>query len=251
MSSASRRQERAQLHEELRGGQYQELLDGLRSQSAFLERFETWPQVFEFMHGGTSDDPRKDEILRPILHAHGEVRDARWRAILLAVFWPGLQSIHWHKRGWDRNADERWQNIVWAFFSAVDRVDVSRRPTRLAQKLYNDTVHGLWDGYAHQRKQQGYEVYASEEEMALLAGGEEDVGLLEIEFRDEQEAKVRRLRELLDAGRMSEADFLLLTGVHLDGRTVADCSRGIGLSVEAGKKRYQRARHFMEHIEDT
>ena len=249
MSSASRKRERARLDQELRGAEYQGLLDGLRRGSAFVSRFETWPQVFEFMHGGTSNDPRKDEVLRPILRAQGETRNARWRTVLLAIFWPGLESIHWQKRGWDRNTDERWQNIVSTFFSVIERIDVNRRPTRLAQKLFNDTVHRLWDEYSRQWKRQKHEVCTDEEEMIIRAGGEEEVGFLEVDFRDEQEAKVRRLRELLEAGRISEADFLLLTGVHVDGRTVADCSRGIGLTVEAGKKRYQRARHVIDHIE--
>ena len=76
------------------------------------------------MRSGTSKDPRKDEVLRPILPAHAEDEDPRWRTILLAIFWPGLESIHFRKTRLGSDPDERWQTIVWTFLQVFCRIDV-------------------------------------------------------------------------------------------------------------------------------
>ena len=93
MASVSRDRDRARLERQLETEEYQELLADLQQREPFLRRFTTWADVLAFMRQGTSQDPSKDEVLRPILAAHGEDGDHRWRVILLALFWPGLGSI--------------------------------------------------------------------------------------------------------------------------------------------------------------
>ena len=110
MASVSRDRGRARLEQELQSDDYQELLRDLQRKERFLGQFTTWHDVLAFMRRGTSRDPRKDEILRPIFEAHAQDEDPRWRAILLVIFWPGLESIHFKRRGWDADPDERWQN---------------------------------------------------------------------------------------------------------------------------------------------
>lgn len=193
------------------------------------------------MRSGTSRDPRKDEILRPIFEAHTEDQDSRWRAILLAIFWPGLESIHFQKRGWDADPHERWQNITWTFLQVVCRVDVTRRPDRLVQKVFNDTVHRLYDEYRRTWSRTNREVASELEEIDALAGGVEGVDLAGIELRQAQELEIRCLREHLEAGRIREADFLLLVGTRVYGRSIADYAREAGLDYQVAKKRRQRA----------
>ena len=45
----------------------------------------------------------------------------------------------------------------------------------------------------------------------------------------------------LDAGRITEPDFLLLVGTRLYGQSISEYARNAGLKAEAAKKRRQRA----------
>ena len=260
----SRHEDREQLAQEIRSGTYQGLLHGLQQQHHFLRRFHTWDEVFSFMRDGISKDPLKDEVLRPIFVAHAADQGPRWRTILMAIFWPGLESIHWKKRSWDRDPDERWQNIVWTFLQVVCRVDVKRRPDRLVQKVYNDTVHHLHDEYRRSWDRMERETSVEREELeafvdtdelnAALAGEVMGVNFAALELRETQAIEIKRLRAHMDAGRINEADFLLLVGTRIYGKSVTDYARETGLAFQVAKKRRQRAeaaiRRFQEKIDE-
>jgi hypothetical protein len=239
------------LEQDLQGSAYQVLLGKLQRDHLFLRRFRTWAAVLAFMRSGTSADPRKDEVLRPILAAHGEDQDARWRAVLLAIFWPGLRSIHRQKRRWDADPDERWQNITWTFLQVLCRIDVKRRPDRLVQKVFNDTVHHLYDEYRRTWSRTNREFTAEPEELEELAGGVEGIDFAGIELREAQEIEFKRLREHLVAGRISEPDFLLLVGTRIYGQSVADYAREAGLAYQVAKKRRQRAEAAIRRVEEA
>ena len=66
------------------------------------------------------------------------------------------------------------------------------------------------------------EFTADPEEIDALAGGVEGIDFAGIELREAQEIEIERLREHLDAGRITEADFLLLIGTRVYGKSVAD-----------------------------
>lgn len=202
------------------------------------------------MRNGTSRDHRKDEVLRPILAAHAQDKNPRWRAVLLAIFWPGLESIHFQKRGWDQEPEERWQNITWTFLQVLCRIDVKRRPDRLVQKVYNDTVHHLHDEYRRAWNRTNREFTADPEEIEALAGGTEGIDTAGIELREAHEIEINRLREHLDAGRITEADFLLLVGTRVYGQSIADYARGAGLDYQVTKKRRQRAEAVIRRFEE-
>jgi hypothetical protein len=245
----SRDQDRERLEQELQTGEYQKLLRTLQKKEPFLRQFSTWADVIAFMRNGTSTDPRKDEVLRPIFTAHAGDEDPRWRAVLLAIFWPGLESIHYQKRGWDADPDERWQNITWTFLQVLCRIDVTRRPDRLVQKVFNDTVHHLHDEYRRAWNRTNREFTAEPEEIDALAGGVEGIDFAAVELREAQEIEINRLREHLDAGRITEADFLLLVGTRVYGQSLADYAREAGLDYQVAKKRRQRAEAVIRRFE--
>jgi hypothetical protein len=236
------------LEKELQGSPYQVLLGKLQRKHIFLRSFRTWADVVAFMRSGTSTDPRKDEILRPIFEAHSEDRDPRWRTLLLVIFSPALESIHFKKRGWDPDADERWQNVIWAFLQVVCRIDVNRRHQRLVQKIFNDTVHRLYDEYERVWRRAEREVSPENmdiEAVADLVG----LDLEDIDGRIGREMEIERLREHLDAGRISEADFLLIVGSRVYGRPLVDYARDAGLDYQLAKKRRQRAEAVIRRFE--
>lgn len=207
------------------------------------------------MRGGTSQDPRKDEVLRPIFAAHATGQDPLWRTVLLVIFWPGLESIHYQKRNWESDPEERWQDIVWTFFQVLCRIDVTRRPSRLVQKVFNDTVHHLHDEYRRNWDRASIEVSAETEELVTVAAGPKTEPLVMFLQREEQETEIRRLREHLKAGRINEVDFHLVVGSRLYGKKIPDLARELGLAYQAAKKRRQRAedaiRRFYEEIEKS
>jgi hypothetical protein len=217
------------------------------------------------MRDGISKDPLKDEILRPIFAAHRKDEDPRWRTILLVIFWPGLESIHFKKHHWDRkDPDEFWQNTVWTFLEVLCRIDIKQRPDRLVQKIYNSTVHHLhdeyrrrWDRTEHETsiEQEELEKFVDEDEFnAALAGEVVGVNFAALELREMQTIEIKRLRAHMDAGRINEADFLLLVGTRIYGKSVTDYARETGLAFQVLKKRRQRAeeaiRRFQEKIDE-
>lgn len=242
MVSTPRDQDRKQLEHELETDEYQNLLVKLQRKAPFLRRFDTWRDVIAFMRAGTSRDPRKDEVLRPILTAHDADQDYRWRKILLAIFWPALVSIRRRKFYWDEDEpDELWQRIFWAFHQAICRIDLARRPRRLAQKIVNDAIHDLYLDYQRCWDHASREVATDPDELDEFPY--EDVAIDLDEMIDAQTALAReisRLRGHLNAGRITEGDFVLIVGTRIYGRSIAEYAREMGLDYELVKKRRQR-----------
>ena len=238
--SRNRSREGRELQRELESAEFKSLLGKAQQREPFMRRFKTWHDVVAFMRAGTSVDPDKDHVLRAVLSEHIKDRDPGWRHVLLVIFWPALESIRRQKRHWDADQDELWQNLAWTFLKVVCRVNPETRPNRLVQKIFNDTVHYLYEDYSKQRRAQEAVVLMDPESMEGVIGPE-DIDLASIELREHQEAATQRLRAYLEEGHITEADFLLLVGTRVYGRSVADYARETGGSYEAMKKRRQRA----------
>jgi hypothetical protein len=256
----SGRNDRERLEQEIQGTEYQALLQELQRRHHFLRQFCTWCEIIAYMRKGTSQDPQKDQVLRPIFQAHAEDQDPRWRMILLTIFWPGLESIHFKKYRWDPvYPDELWSNIVWTFIQVVCRLDVKQRPARLVQKIYNDTVHHLHDEYrriwnrAEREKsveQEDIQSLIEKRELEALAGKNECINFATLALQEAREIEIKRLRAHRDAGRISDADFLLLVGTRVYGRPIVDYARDIGLNYQLVKKRWQRAEAAIRRFEE-
>jgi hypothetical protein len=246
---SNRDHDRQRLEQELGGETYTSLLRQLHETNAFLRRFGDWSDFIAFMREGESDDPLKEEALLAILKAHAADRDPRWRAVLLAVFWPGLDSIFNRKKRWDEDADERWQNVQWAFLQTVCRLDVRRRTDRLVQRIVSGTIHRLHDEYRRIWNREECETPNPPEYFEGLVGGR-DPDLDAIDLRAKREAEIKRLREHADAGRISEADFLLLVGTRVYGKSAAQYARETGMSCDLARKRRLRAEAVIRRAEE-
>ena len=146
--------------------------------------------------------------------------------------------------------EELWHNIAWTFLEVLCRIDVKRRPHRLVQKVINDTAHHLHDEYRRIWDRANGEFTADPEEIEALAGGVEMEPRVDIELREAQELEIRRLREHLEAGRITEADYLLLVGTRVYGTPVVDYAREMGLAYQVVKKRRQRVEAAIRGFEE-
>ena len=241
MTSLPKDKAREQLEQELQSVEYQSLLQRLQQEYPIYRDFCSWAEVLGFMRAGTSQDPLKDEILRPILAAHAEDNDHHWRTVLLVIFWPGLKSLCIRRRKWDLRFQELWSLAVWAFLEAVCKLDLAQRSYRLAQRLINDTTWRLSLEYRKERQQAAFEITTEPEELELLAGYAEDPGFRELDYRQEQEALIKQFREYLQSGLINQIDFDLLVGTFVYDKRVSECAEEIGISYQLAKKRRQRA----------
>jgi hypothetical protein len=234
------RREYARLEQELQDKEYETLLQKLKEKALFFRRFDTWADVVAFMRDGASNDRLTDDVLKPIFEAHAESEDHRWRTTLLVIFWPGLESIHWRKRGWDPDIEERWQNIIWTFLQVICRIDISRRPDRLVQKVINETVHHLYNEYRGIWKAKRLETAPENGEFDFVADDREGIDSARVALQYAQRAEIGRLKKHMEEGRIGEADYLMLVGTRVYGKPLLAYSLERGLDYEAVKKRRLR-----------
>jgi hypothetical protein len=243
--------DRERLEHELESDQYRKLLTKLKRRAPFLRRFGAWRDVIAFMRAGTSRDQRKNEVLWPILAAHSADQDYRWRTILLAIFWPGLVSIHRKKSHWDEDEpDELWQRIFWAFHESICRIDLKRRGDCLVQRIYGATVHRLRSECRRAWKRAEREAGPDNVEIEAVADLN-GIDLEDIDRRIAQEIEIERLRGHLDAGRITKADFLLILGTRVYGKPVIDYARELGLDYEVIRKHRQRIEAALRRFETS
>lgn len=234
----SRNHDKDELYRELEKDEYRNLLYGLQKNAPHLQQFQAWPDVLAFMHDAASPNSLKDNILREIFSAHAVDSDSRWRTILLAIFWPGLESIFAKKHTWDENANDLWQNIIWTFLQILSRIDVEKRRDRLFQKVINDTYYHLHEIYSRNWKTENSSTFLSDVGDLI---GNEDVDFAAIALHEAQEKEIAHLKVHLDAGRINTANFALLVGTQVYGKTDEEYAAETGLKAHTVKKRRQRA----------
>lgn len=251
MAASTRDQDRRHLEHGLLTDEYQGLLERLQAEEQSLRGFGRWPDVVAFMRTGPASDPRTDVVLRPVLGAYGRDRDPRWLAILVVLVWHELETIARWKGHWDSDDGELWANIVATFFRVVSRLDVTRRPARLGQKLRNDVIHHVYAGYARRWARERPELAMVPRELENLADARTPDFDEILDARAACDREVARLRKHCDAGRLSEIDFLLLLGTKLYGQGLRERAGELDLSYAAGRKRRWRAETAIRRFEES
>lgn len=249
-SNASQQRGRAQLQHELRGDEYRELLTHLQKHVESLQQFHTPEEVVGFLCASSAQDPARDDILRFALGRHQRGGDHRWQTILLAVFWPALESIHYRKREWDPNPDQRWQNTLWSFLQTVAAVDVERHGDQIFEKLYAETARRLYRDYERQWRHEGREVPTEPGQLIAVAGAVETPDTPPLSFRQLQARLIHRYRAHRDAGRIGQEDCRLLVATRVYGQSIADYCRETRLGYACARKRRSRAEAAIEDSED-
>jgi len=241
MDGSSRDREREHLEHELETETARALLRKLKRREGEAMKFGSWSEVAAFMHAGTSDDPRKDALLRAIATARAEDEHPLWNTALLLFFWPGLLTLFSKKRRWDPDPDELWQTIVIEFLGAVSRLDVRRRRERIASKLINDTYSRTYRAYEPKWRRQDQERAVEPALIEPLIPAGPGIDFTAIELREVQELEIAKYREAFEAGVIGEEDLYLLIATNVYGKSIADYAREVERSYPALKKKRQRA----------
>lgn len=196
-----------------------------------------------FLHGSGHGRTEKDLVIAAIVRAHARDRDPRWRSVLLAAFWPGLESLLVRRSHWDQDPDEVWQDLVITFLEVLCRLDPAKRGDRFAQKIINDTAHRLHDRYERRWRLEAPETAMPATEMPRRSDPSSAPERLDacIDLRDLQERGEAMLRRHRDAGTIDDVDLAILVGTRLQGLTVADMAGRLGMTFDCAKKRRQRA----------
>jgi len=236
------REERILLFRDLQTETAHALLRKAQRRDQRFPQFTSWDEAIAFMHNAKEDAREKDAILRAIFSCRSEDGHPTWGTVLLLFFWPGLLSLFRRTFRYDPDKDERWRAITATFLESVKRLDVERRPDRIASKLMNDTRSYLYEKYdriwTHQDRQRQQEPGFWKRHMKSTATGHGKAGR---DHHESAESVMQLLRKARAAGVLDEHDRYLLIGTILYGKSLADCACEIGLTYEAAKKRRQRA----------
>lgn len=203
-----------------------------------------------FVQGFSVTDPRADDALLPIFRAYGMGLDPRVGAVILLALWTRLECIARWKWRWDDDADQLWMTILEVFVRAIRRLDVDRRRSRLAQKISNDVVHDLYLQCERNWKRTEMEIETAPDWLEGI--WEARVPDLDeaIDLRVAHERAVKRLREHLRTGRLTEADFRIV-GTTLYGQPLAEFARAEGLDYALVRKRRWRLERALGLFEDA
>jgi DNA-directed RNA polymerase specialized sigma24 family protein len=128
--------------------------------------------------------------------------------------------------------------VSWAFVGVLHRIDLQKRSERLVQKIVNDTIHYLYVGYRREWEHAQREAATVPDMLETLMSPVDDSRL---SASEDQEAMIQCLRDHLAAGRIGETEFRLILGTRLQGQSLDDCARELGLSRNAAARRRQRA----------
>ncbi len=154
--------------------------------------------------------------------------------------------------------DDVWSAVFAAFAEAVSAYPLLRRPARVAANLEGETLRAL----AAERRRES-DTDRADDALARSAEAIPELGSVDPRVEPEdrvtwsdlgesgdsappREEEVVSVLERLDAevarGALSEDDRKLILGVLVEGRTLGELAREIGIQREAAKKRYARAR---------
>ena len=223
-------------------------LQGLKQDlpDSIFATFSTWRDVRDWLSAAGDWSADGDAVLRPILEAFKRAPDETWYHVLLCLFWPGLDRIARRLKllGGD-HVEELDSQIHWAFLHALHRLDLSQRPSRLGQKLLNDTQHDVRSVYTLECKLQGQfdrdEDREEEDEGILARQTYNDAEPIWTEFRIDRAWACARLRVLLRRGALSLVEYVVLVRCCLHGDSDWELAARQGLTYEAAKRRRQRA----------
>jgi hypothetical protein len=168
---SSRRQELEELERGLLCEENRLYLRRLRATAPSLAQFEDWGQVVALLRAEAREGDKADPLLRPILSAWRESRESLWAEVLLVAFWPTLESIHRHKTAWERDEEERWQSLTFAFLQAIRRLDPKVATCGLARSIRNRTIHYFHDQCRARRRSKGHEIAKAPADLDALAEG--------------------------------------------------------------------------------
>ena len=196
----------------------------------------SWPAAAEQL--GT---PVPDSALLPILIDAHKTEAAAWNEALLLLFWPSLVHIHCKKRRWADCPHELWDDILASFAIATHRLDPTQRRSRLAYKVFGDTIRATyrtrekdWATTAREiARPPDHETWCTVEDPTSSVEEHAD-------HRCDREFRRRHYLRLLDKRAITADEYLVLSGVRLCGWTVRTCADRLGISYEAAKKRLQR-----------
>jgi hypothetical protein len=234
---------------EVRSAGYVELLRDVQTRHRAFQQFAAWNDLLKFMANPSADEALKNELLRTALEAFKTGGDCRWSTILLAIFWPGLESLCLRRQSWSADQDEIWQIAVTAFLETLRRVDTTKRTQRLVQKIINDTAHHLYDQFARGWRKAKHEVLADWDALQGLSADRLHYEPNRLHMMDAYDAAAWRLWLHVMEGRLSEDDYRLVVGTRIYGYSLNDFADALGESYEALKKRRQRAESCIRKYE--
>lgn len=206
------------------------------SREAVLARFETPDRLIGFLWDKRASSEEKDRVLLALLRLAR--RESSASRLVLQAMLPGLKTLaaamlrrHPEHRDPALEREELWQVLFVEILERIKTYPLERRPGSVAANLILDVKHAVLAEAQRARAAAG--------ELPLDAPLEPDEQALRSRPGVDVEEPLRRA---VAAKAITAADAELLLLVEVDGVTLRDAARRVGLSYNLARIRIQRAR---------
>ena len=236
---------------ELESPAYRQLLEQLRYKEESLRDLEGWHQVLCAARQLAPDSLQSDAIWSALLRQRSYNPELIYTA-LLAGCYPFIIGIYKRRRSWDKDSETLWNYILVTAWESLRCIDPEKRPEKILRKILNDTSHRLYQENNSRWKRISREAsnYNCKSWSDLISSEHWDDAMLDlIDHRDAQQRELDKLSRLRAAAALTETEFHILVGRRIYGRLDAEQAEHLKVTVEAAKKRRQRAESVLRRVE--
>jgi hypothetical protein len=233
----------AHLLSEIDDRTFRPLLQEITLHHGAFAAYPSWGAVADAINNRRLPEKATDALLAPMLTAYGSGVDPRWGAILCACCFRSLVATYHPRRKWHSDAEEVFQEIIGTFLDVCRRVAARPMVANLRRRLANETCHRLHEEFTCRWRSAAVEQITDPHELVPTVDPQQEPDRRNdlLDLTEHRELVLTRLKRHLEAGTISETDYLILVGTRLYGESMAEEGARHGLSREATKKKSQRA----------
>ncbi len=245
-----------ELENELKSQTHEDGFKKLKEKHQTLEPFRTPQELVGFLSPG-GDHDEKDGALSILIKEYGGETPSRVAGtILILTFFPVIKNIYFRRSAGSQDNEELIGALQCCFLEAARNYPLDKRPCKIAANLKFLTIRAFLDSQTQISEADDAQKLILDEAEKYRPDAEQlseaypGIAPAAVADRESIEMTVRNYRVFVDAGVVSQDDFMLIVETRLLDRDIRDVSNEMGIGIETAWKRRKRAEQAIkEHFQ--
>ncbi len=236
----------------VRSPEGQSKFDAVRSQCSGepYSSCRSWSDVRAWLREIAPRQPESDPALIPVISAVQERHDSCWHEILVFLLLDSIKAIMKWTARLDGDEGARFSEISWHLIQSAHRINLAQRSHAVGKKLLNDALSSTRSTYSRSRSRPDRQL-AGPNSFHLDQYPARHASLALPDYEIDKSWAVAKLKYLVRQGVLTRADYQIILGCHIYGRSISGMATHLGVSYAVAKKRRQRAAKKLEKSEPS